>query len=69
MGFINSITEWNKARREKHYSIMREKGHCPQCNGRGFHTYAGHEYAFYSSSLDCPGCEGSGSYTDWSALQ
>lgn len=48
---------------------MEEKGLCPECYGKGFHTFTGHEYSFYGSTLDCPGCEGSGLYSDWSALQ
>jgi DnaJ-class molecular chaperone len=69
MGLFNTISEWNSQRQEKHHSKMKEKGYCPQCNGKGFHTYAGHEYAFYSSTLDCPGCEGSGTYADWNSVQ
>ncbi|MFZ3587809.1 methionine aminopeptidase [Bacillus sp. DJP31] len=69
MGLINSIVEWNTARQERHLSRMKESGHCPQCHGRGFHAYAGHEYTFHGSMLDCPGCEGTGSYEEWTSLQ
>lgn len=69
MGLLHSIAEWNKGRQERHISRMKERGSCPQCYGRGFHTYAGHEFHLFSSALDCPGCEGSGSFSDWTNLQ
>ncbi|KAA0547828.1 methionine aminopeptidase [Bacillus sp. BGMRC 2118] len=68
MGLLQSITDWNKARQERHVSTMKDKGDCPQCYGKGFHAYPGHEFSFYTASLDCPGCDGSGLYVDWELL-
>ncbi len=68
MGLINSITDWNKSRQEKHMAKMEANNHCPQCYGRGFHAYVGHEYTFHGSILDCPGCSGTGLYSDWSSI-
>lgn len=64
MGLLNAFNEWKTTRYENRIAKMKEENKCPDCNGRGFLTYPASEYAFYNN-LDCPGCDGSGQFTDW----
>ncbi|MCP8615731.1 methionine aminopeptidase [Salirhabdus salicampi] len=68
MGFMQSLSAWNQERKEKRLSQYEEQGLCPDCRGKGFHMLVQTE-TFYSPPYDCYGCNGSGSYTDWSANQ
>ncbi|WP_342430756.1 hypothetical protein [Neobacillus sp. FSL H8-0543] len=43
---------------------MKDQEKCPDCHGRGFTVYPYNEYAYFNS-FECPGCQGSGAYTDW----
>ncbi|MCI1763221.1 hypothetical protein [Heyndrickxia oleronia] len=45
---------------------MESKGFCPDCRGKGINHLALSEY-YYSTSIECPGCNGSGTYTDWAS--
>ncbi|SFC90715.1 methionine aminopeptidase [Peribacillus sp. B-H-3] len=65
MGLFSAIASWNAARQAKFISEMESKGWCPDCRGKGFSAYAPNEY-YYNSVLDCPGCDGTGSYASWS---
>ncbi|HET7577854.1 MAG TPA: methionine aminopeptidase [Bacillales bacterium] len=63
MGFLNTFTNWRAERYEKHRSTMQAQGKCPDCNGRGF---AMPPLVFDDvTPFDCPGCNGSGQYSDW----
>lgn len=64
MGLLNTFNDWMNARYEKRVAKMEEKGLCPECSGRGFNAY-GHEYFYGSHVMDCPGCNGTGSYNEW----
>jgi DnaJ-class molecular chaperone len=46
---------------------MEEKGLCPDCYGRGYSSFVPTEYHF-SDIHDCPGCNGTGAYADWAAM-
>ncbi|MBU9711165.1 methionine aminopeptidase [Evansella tamaricis] len=63
MGLFNAISEWSNNRYQKKVEKMEARGHCPDCRGRGFHTFP-NEY-FYAPTYDCPGCNGTGSFADW----
>jgi hypothetical protein len=65
MGLFSAISAWNTARYEKHVSNMAAQGLCPDCRGKGFNAYVPNEY-YYSNVYDCPGCNGSGNFSDWS---
>ena len=67
MGLFSGISAWNANRIEKHRTKMEEKGLCPECYGRGYTSFVPTEYHF-SDIHDCPGCNGSGTYMDWAAL-
>lgn len=64
LGIFNTIQEWNKNRYEKRITAMELKGKCPDCNGKGINTLALNEF-YVTNVYDCPGCNGSGSYSDW----
>ncbi|MEB2491147.1 methionine aminopeptidase [Peribacillus frigoritolerans] len=67
MGLFNTISAWNATRIEKHRASMEEKGLCPDCYGRGYSSFVPTEYHF-SDIHDCPGCNGTGAYADWAAM-
>jgi DnaJ-class molecular chaperone len=64
MGLFNSFKGWREGRREKRRANMESLGLCPDCGGRGFQHVA-HSEAYYMDPLNCPGCDGSGVYSDW----
>lgn len=61
MGLLNSFTNWKTERYEKHLNDMQGLGKCPDCRGRGFTI----PYSAYTTAYECPGCNGSGLYSDW----
>ena len=63
MGLFNSISEWSQGRYEKKVARAKEQGKCPDCNGRGVEILP-YEH-FYGSAYQCPGCNGSGQFSDW----
>jgi DnaJ-class molecular chaperone len=63
--FLNALSEWKTARYEKKISEMRSQGICPDCHGKGFHSLPLNEF-LYTDVYDCPGCNGSGLFSDWS---
>lgn len=66
MNLINAIGEWKQARYEKVISEMEPLGRCPDCRGRGFVSTLTSVYTpTFDAIFDCPGCNGSGQYTDW----
>lgn len=67
MGLFSGISAWNANRIEKHRAKMEAKGLCPDCYGRGYSPFVPTEYHFADID-DCPGCNGSGTYADWAAL-
>lgn len=71
MRLIDSIQKWRKQQVEKKMAKHRERNTCPDCYGRGYTALAFSEAAFVYSSDQwlCPGCGGSGKYTDWEAQQ
>ncbi|MFC4321178.1 hypothetical protein [Litchfieldia salsa] len=42
----------------------KEKDHCPECRGKGFHAFAGSDF-FVSDPAHCSGCNGSGLFDIW----
>jgi DnaJ-class molecular chaperone len=68
MGLIQAFNQWKTTRYENHLAQMREENKCPECYGRGFVVYPAQEFVYYSNPLDCPGCNGTGLYTEWSKL-
>ncbi|ERI07488.1 hypothetical protein HMPREF0083_04432 [Aneurinibacillus aneurinilyticus ATCC 12856] len=64
VGFFNAISEWKTARYEKKIAEMKEQGKCPDCRGRGFNPVMLPEF-YYMNNYDCPGCNGSGLFSDW----
>jgi DnaJ-class molecular chaperone len=66
LGFLNAISEWKQARYEKVKAEMEYLGRCPDCKGRGFTSSLTSVYTpTYDAFFDCPGCSGSGLYSDW----
>jgi len=64
MGLLSTVSNWVAARYEKNKAEMEALGLCPDCNGKGFNSFNIYEY-YYTNPLDCPSCNGTGSYTDW----
>jgi DnaJ-class molecular chaperone len=69
MGLWDAITQWQASRYEKHVSKMEAEGKCPDCYGKGFNISVVSEYAYYTDSNECPGCNGSGSFADWNSAK
>jgi len=68
MRIFNSINQWNKERMEKKISTMQAQGKCPTCSGRGIDYPLGFHDFYYPSVMDCPGCNGSGLFSDWAEM-
>ncbi|RXT15414.1 methionine aminopeptidase [Ammoniphilus sp. CFH 90114] len=64
MGLIQAFIDWKNANHERKVSEMGAQGKCPDCFGRGFNPVMLSGF-YYTSVLDCPGCNGSGLFTDW----
>lgn len=69
MGILQSFNQWRESRYENHLSNMEAQNKCPDCNGRGYHTYPVNEFVYLSNQLECPGCNGSGQFSDWSEIK
>jgi DnaJ-class molecular chaperone len=69
MGLLNAFNDWRNLRHENHLSQMKDLNKCPDCYGRGFLVYPAIEYLYHSFSSECPGCNGSGHYSEWESLQ
>jgi len=65
MGLFSYLSDWKASLYEKKIAEAQSLGHCPDCNGKGFMIPIVNEYS-YPESFDCPGCLGTGSFTDWS---
>ncbi|MBD8070527.1 methionine aminopeptidase [Bacillus sp. PS06] len=66
MSIFNAISEWKNERHHQHLTQMKSIGKCPECNGsRIVPTFR----AIYNGPPLCPGCEGSGLYSDWKNRQ
>ncbi|HYK73332.1 MAG TPA: methionine aminopeptidase [Pseudoneobacillus sp.] len=68
MGLINAFNEWKSAKYDNHVSQMKEINKCPDCYGKGYVIYPVMEFTYQNISSDCPGCNGSGQYSDWQTL-
>lgn len=64
MGLLNSFQDWKASRYEKKISEMQSQGICPDCHGKGVNTFPLNDY-YLANVYDCPGCNGSGSFSDW----
>ncbi|WP_027725538.1 hypothetical protein [Tuberibacillus calidus] len=62
MGLFQAISNWQTERYQRHVSRMQALDKCPDCRGRGFINVLSFDYAM---PYECPGCNGSGSYSDW----
>ncbi|AGK55417.1 hypothetical protein B1NLA3E_18365 [Bacillus sp. 1NLA3E] len=69
MGLFEAYNQWKVSRYENHVSNMESQNKCPDCNGRGYHSYPANEFVYYSNPSECPGCNGSGLFTDWTGLK
>ena len=64
MGLFSYLSDWKANLYEKKVAQAENLGHCPDCNGKGFHIPIVNEYS-YPESYDCPGCSGKGTFTGW----
>ncbi len=64
MGLLNSINDWISSRYERKIEQMENLGLCPECNGKGFHTFNAYDF-YYTKPYNCVGCNGTGSFTEW----
>lgn len=64
MGLFSYLSDWKTNLYEKKVAQAESLGHCPDCNGKGFHIPIVNEYS-YPESYDCPGCNGAGTYIGW----
>lgn len=65
LGLLDAFNQWKNTRYENHLSVMKEQNKCPDCYGRGFYTFSANEFFYHAAPYDCPGCNGSGRYSDW----
>ncbi|MFZ4450344.1 hypothetical protein [Salibacterium aidingense] len=63
MNLWNMWTDWRESAKQKRIDAMEKEGKCPDCRGRGIQLIP-NEY-YYTDPLYCPGCEGSGLFSDW----
>ncbi|HZH61057.1 MAG TPA: hypothetical protein VEY70_16140 [Metabacillus sp.] len=67
MDFLRGIAEWKQERIKKVRDDMESLGRCPNCRGRGFtSSFTSIYLPTYEAIFDCPGCNGSGQFEDWS---
>ncbi|MDQ0228817.1 methionine aminopeptidase [Metabacillus malikii] len=70
MNIIRSISSWNAGRIEKKINEMKDIGNCPDCKGNGFITTIASYYTpSFDLLYDCPGCNGTGQYSEWEMQQ
>ncbi|MBU8906501.1 methionine aminopeptidase [Desertibacillus haloalkaliphilus] len=69
MGLLNAFNQWREDRYQKRIAKAQASGKCPDCSGLGYDPMLISEYYGYFSAdeLNCPGCNGTGSFTDWSS--
>ncbi|WP_246483970.1 methionine aminopeptidase [Heyndrickxia vini] len=65
LGLFNTFQEWKANRYEEKIAKMESKGICPDCYGKGINSLALSEF-YVTNVFDCPGCNGSGLFSDWS---
>ncbi|XJZ28756.1 methionine aminopeptidase [Bacillota bacterium Lsc_1132] len=68
MGLVNSYNQWKENRQQNFLNKMKDQGKCPDCYGKGYTVYPYNEFAYFNS-FECPGCQGSGLYSDWEQLR
>jgi DnaJ-class molecular chaperone len=68
MGLLNVYQEWKDSRYQKHVSNMREQDKCPDCYGRGYHIFPATEFVYNVTPYDCQGCDGTGTFEQWTNL-
>lgn len=69
MGILDAYNQWRVSRYDNHVSNMRSQNKCPDCRGKGYHAYPVNEFVYYTDSYECPGCNGTGQYSDWNELR
>jgi hypothetical protein len=68
MGLFHYLSDWKSNLYEKRISEAEGLGHCPECNGKGFHMPLATEY-YMPEVYDCLDCNGTGSFSNWSTNQ
>lgn len=67
MNFLRGLTEWKQVRIKKGRADMESLGRCPNCRGSCFtSSFTSIYLPAYDAIFDCPGCNGSGQFEDWS---
>jgi RNA polymerase subunit RPABC4/transcription elongation factor Spt4 len=69
MGLLNAYNEWKNSRYQRHLTAMKDQDKCPDCFGRGYYIYPANEFVYNVNPHDCPGCNGTGTYTEWENLK
>ncbi|WP_299094304.1 methionine aminopeptidase [uncultured Metabacillus sp.] len=70
MNLIRSFSQWNEKRNQRIYADMKALGKCPDCTGKGFiMTLTSIHTPTYDSIFDCPGCNGTGQFSDWNSSE
>lgn len=64
MGLFHAVSQWVETRNKKRIVNFELQGTCPACQGKGFNMLES-EMLLTNSYYDCPGCNGSGSFSDW----
>lgn len=65
LGLFNYLSDWKSNLYEKKIAQAESLGQCPECRGKGFQMPLANEY-FYADTYDCPGCNGTGTFSSWS---
>lgn len=70
LGILNGFSQWKQSRYEKVVTDMESLGKCPDCRGKGFtSSYSSVYIPNFDAFFDCPGCNGTGNFTDWNLNQ
>ncbi|KKI88725.1 hypothetical protein WQ54_29890 [Bacillus sp. SA1-12] len=70
MNLIKAFSDWNVGRNQKIRAEMEALGKCPDCRGKGFiTTLTSLHTPTYDSIFDCPGCNGTGQFSDWNSSE
>lgn len=71
MNLLNKFFAWKDENEHKRMQKMRERDTCPDCRGRGFNPIMLNEFTYIGAYDDykCPGCDGSGRYSDWEQME
>jgi DnaJ-class molecular chaperone len=69
VGILNSYNEWKNSRYQRHVSLMEEQDKCPDCFGKGYYVFPVNEFVYNVTPMDCQGCNGTGTFTEWTNSQ